>query len=156
MIKLKDIISEKIIKEDETKATHLYSDIEIKAKPQPEVQKAVERFRSLPFEERKRQPLLYWLLGAGTPSYKMSKEDSDYTDKSPHKDQTCANCEYQFIETAHGHVICSQISGRIKPEGWCRLWETAEEGEDHDSTSHGAYKSKEYYSTAGVIGQSGE
>jgi len=103
---------------------YLYSDVEKYAKPQPEVEAAIKRFRALPEEQKAKTPLLYWLLGAGTPPYKMSKEDSKYSDISPHADRVCANCEFQYIKTANGHYICSQISGRIRPEGWCKLWKS--------------------------------
>lgn len=92
---------------------------------QPEVKKAVERFRQLPVEERAKQPLLYWLLGAGTPPYKVSKKDSEYKDPTEIPNQTCDNCEFYYFETSNDVYICSQISGDVKPKAWCNLWDSA-------------------------------
>lgn len=89
--------------------------------PEP-VQKVVEEFRSLSDEERAKRPLLYHILGAGTPDYKMSQEDSDYTDKSEVEGQTCENCQFAYLSVARDKYICSQIAGYIEPAGWCRLW----------------------------------
>lgn len=96
---------------------------------QPEVQKAIERWRALPDEEKESQPLLYWLLGDGTPPYKMSKKDSQYTDKSTVRDQRCANCQFAYQNNSDGNYICSQIRDDIKPLGWCKLWKIAENSE---------------------------
>lgn len=90
---------------------------------QPEVQDAIERFRRLPMAERD-TPLLYWLLGDGTPPYKMSKEDSAYQ-ATPQGKQKCSNCEYAYKKVVREQFICSQISGDIRPEAWCRLWKAS-------------------------------
>jgi hypothetical protein len=71
-------------------------------------------------------PLLYLLLGDGTPAYKMSKADAAYVDKSKAKDQVCGNCRFIFTHPPTGETICSQVRGAIKPAGWCRLWKLAE------------------------------
>ena len=89
----------------------------------PEVQEAILRWQSLPEEERRDQPLLYWLLGSGTPEYKMDPEYANYTDESTVDNQTCANCEFTYLKIANKKFICSQISGGIHPNGWCRLWQ---------------------------------
>ena len=89
---------------------------------QPEVQQAVERWKELPEEERAKTPLLYWVLGSGTPPYKMSAGESQYTDNSTVEGQTCGNCEFAYLKIANKKFICSQIRGRIQPAGWCRLW----------------------------------
>ena len=87
------------------------------------VRKTIEEFRQLPEEERARRPLLYYLLGDGTPPYKMSKEDSDYSDKTPLESQTCENCEFLYLKPYKNKYICSKIAGEIVPAGWCKLWE---------------------------------
>ena len=87
---------------------------------QPEVKQAVGRFRQLPMAEREDKPLLYWLLGSGTPDYKMSKEDSEY--QLSRGEQKCSNCEFAYKKVVRDRYICSQISGPIKPGDWCRLW----------------------------------
>lgn len=88
---------------------------------QPEVQEAVERFRQLPLDERAEKPLLYWLLGSGTPPFKMSRIDSAYQDK-PFGFQKCGSCRFAWQRVKTGQYICSQIAQEIAPEAWCRLW----------------------------------
>lgn len=89
---------------------------------QPGVKADIERWRELPIEERENQPLLYWLLGEGTPDYKMSKDDSEYVDESQVEGQTCKNCEFAYHSLSNDTYICSQISGPIMLDGWCKLW----------------------------------
>lgn len=108
------------VNEDES---HYYSDVPENA--QPEVKKAIERWRNLPIEERKDQVLLWWLLGSGTPPYKMPPKDALYVDESKNNNSNCGNCEYLYIKTSNGHHICSQISGDVNPNGWCKLWKKA-------------------------------
>jgi len=92
---------------------------------QPEVAEAVERWREEVDEETKENvPLLYWLLGTGTPPYKMEKGDADY-DTKPHNDMRCGNCEY-YYEGMDGSGVCSQVRGNIQRSHWCRLWEETE------------------------------
>jgi len=88
---------------------------------QPEVKKAVKRFRELPLAERQSQPLLYWLLGEGTPDFKMSKLDAAYQSE-PRGKQKCANCEFAYKKVVRDQFICSQIEGDIASQAWCRLW----------------------------------
>lgn len=94
---------------------------------QPGVKKEIEKFRKLPPEERSKQPLLYWLLGEGTPDFKMAKKDALYTDKTKVPSQKCSNCMFAYTKVVTSESICSQISGKIKPEAWCRLWRSGEE-----------------------------
>jgi len=68
-------------------------------------------------------PLLYRLLGSGTPDYKMSKGQSLYVHDSEVSGQTCENCQYAYQSVTRGTYICSQIRGNIHPEAWCKLWE---------------------------------
>ena len=90
----------------------------------PGVQKAVEEFHQLPEEQKASTPLLYYILGDSTPAYKMSQEDSEYTDKSTVEGQTCKNCEFAYQKVVSGKYICSQIAGEIQPPGWCKLWKS--------------------------------
>ena len=85
------------------------------------VQKAISQFRRLPIEERRKKPLLYWLLGSGTPPYKMTKKGSNYIGK-PYRGQKCGNCRFTFQRYVNDELICSQIQGNIELEHWCRLW----------------------------------
>jgi hypothetical protein len=87
-----------------------------------ETKDAIERFMQLPKKVRDWKPLLYYVLGAGTPPYKMSKKDSAYTDVSTKK-QNCANCIFTYIKYVENKPICSQIRGTIRLEGWCKLWQ---------------------------------
>ena len=41
------------------------------------VRQAIAEFHKLPDDVKKSTPLLYFILGSGTPEYKMSREDSD-------------------------------------------------------------------------------
>lgn len=105
--------------EDNHDAGNNYPDAGERA--QPEVQQAIERFRKLSDEEKENKVLLYWLLGEGTPDYKMAPDDAAYQD-SPQGKQKCANCEFAYKKVVKDQFICSQISGDIAPEAWCRLW----------------------------------
>lgn len=90
---------------------------------QPEVQKAVERFRKLPLIERDEKPLLYWLLGSGTPEYKAAPKDAEYMEDSKVEEQKCGNCRFAYKKVIlDDHYICSQIRGPIRPAGWCKWW----------------------------------
>lgn len=102
-----------------------YESVDENADPQPEVQEAVERFREMDPEDRDTNILLYWLLGSGTPPYKMSKEDSHYSHTSGNQEEACANCEYLYQKVTTGDHICSQIRGKVKPGGWCNQWAPA-------------------------------
>lgn len=89
----------------------------------PSVQTEIEKFDALSDEEKANKPLLYHLLGQGTPAFKMDKKDAEYVDKSTVKDQACANCRFAYKKVVEDdRFICSQIRGTIRPEGWCRLW----------------------------------
>lgn len=88
---------------------------------QPEVQDAVERFRDLPLKERAKLPLLYWLLGSGTPELKFAKADVAYGLPQA-RNQTCENCVFAYAHLATGDLICSQVSGTIDPQKWCNRW----------------------------------
>ena len=129
VIKLMDLLKEQ--NQDMAKNSHLYLNAEKNS--QPEIKKAIERFRQLPREIREKQPLLYWLLQKGTPNYKMSKEDSHYVDVSEVKGQMCQNCKFIYKRMDGGKFICSQINemdspskGEISRLGWCRLWNPME------------------------------
>lgn len=97
-----------------------------------EVKQAIQRFREMDSEERDTDILLYWLLGAGTPPYKMSKEDSQYSDNTGTNEQACANCEFLYQKTTSGEYVCSQIRGKVDPGGWCNLWKLADTIEDNE------------------------
>lgn len=120
-MKLKKIFEDEIkkaLKEEKTKLS--YPDAGQNA-PR-EVKKAIERFMSMSSEERETDILLYWLLGSGTPEYKMSKKDSGYVDRSKEPETVCTNCEYLYEKVGTGEYICSQIRGKVQPEGWCKYW----------------------------------
>jgi len=85
------------------------------------VQKAVEEFRLLPSEIRAKKPLLYYLLGSGTPPYKMTKKDSNYIGRTVNG-QNCGNCRFTFQRYVNKEFICSQIEGNIELNHWCKLW----------------------------------
>ena len=87
-----------------------------------EVKAAIERFMRKPKAFRDNKPLLYFILGSGTPPFKMSKKDSLYVDKTA-KAQKCSNCIFTYIKYVDDKPICSQIRGTIKLGGWCKLWQ---------------------------------
>ena len=86
------------------------------------VQQAIAEFHKLPEKVKKTTPLLYYILGSGTPDYKMSQEDSEYTDQSSNPNMTCANCEFAYQKVINKKFICSQIRDHIQLEGWCNQW----------------------------------
>jgi len=93
---------------------------------QPEVREAVQRFRqTVPEEVAEEDALLYWLLGTGTPDYKMSKEDSEYQ-SAPSGGEQCGNCEYLYASNESGNLICSKIRGPVEWSGWCKLHDHAD------------------------------
>jgi hypothetical protein len=85
------------------------------------VKKAIQEFRRLPNDVKEQKPLLYWLLGSGTPPYKMTKKGSNYIGK-PYRGQKCGNCRFTFQRYVNDELICSQIQGNIELDHWCRLW----------------------------------
>lgn len=103
-----------------------YESVDQRAEPQPEVKKAVQRFRDMDPSERDTNILLYFLLGSGTPPYKMSKEDSQYSDTGGTQEEACANCTFLYQKVVTGEHICSQIRGEVKPGGWCNQWAPAD------------------------------
>lgn len=109
-----------------------YETVDERAEPQPEVKKAVERFRKMDPEERDTNILLYWLLGSGTPPYKMSQEDAQYSDNAGTAETACANCEFFYQKVPTGEYICSQIRGKVRPGGWCNQWKLSDEIEKND------------------------
>ena len=86
-----------------------------------ETKRVIESFQNEPKELRDKKPLLYYILGSGTPPYKMGKKESGYVDVSSGR-QKCANCIFTFQNTVKKTYICSQIRGTIKLGGWCKLW----------------------------------
>lgn len=91
-----------------------------------EVREAVSRFREeVPDGVKVDTPLLYWLLGASTPAYKMGKGDAEYQDE-PKDSNYCGNCEYAYYSNETGNLICSQIRGPIDWDGWCKFWDETE------------------------------
>ena len=86
-----------------------------------ETKRAIEKFMSLPANVRANKPLLYYVLGSGTPSYKMSKRDSKYVDVAKGREK-CSNCIFTYIKYVDNTPICSQIRGTIALGGWCKLW----------------------------------
>jgi hypothetical protein len=86
-----------------------------------ETKRVIESFQRETKALRDKKPLLYYILGSGTPPYKMSKEDSKYVDKASGR-QNCSNCIFTFQNYVKKTYICSQIRGTIKLGGWCKLW----------------------------------
>lgn len=114
-------------KKDKNNKKYFYRHLD-KEKLSPEIKQLLDKFRMLPEDEKRRTPLLWWLLGTSTANFKMSKEDASYVDKSQTTDQICANCKSIYYN--QGKYICDQVgmgekgNDLIKPQGWCKLWRT--------------------------------
>lgn len=93
----------------------------------PQVKVAIKEFLKKPKEYRESVPLLYYLLRAGTMSYKMSKEVAEYVNESHLKTQNCKNCIFGFENLVTKKAVCSQMRGFIAYEGWCKLWKSGHE-----------------------------
>ena len=86
------------------------------------VREAVEVWREeVPDAVKYEVPLLYWLLGAGTPDYKMPKDAAGYVER-PVDGMRCDNCEY-YYEAPDGSAVCSQVRGDVEADHYCDLWE---------------------------------
>lgn len=84
---------------------------------------SIQQFHRLPVVQKQQVPLLYFLLGSGTPPYKMSPADASYQNQ-PMGQQRCGNCIHAYQHVKSQTFICDQIRGGIQPQGWCRLWST--------------------------------
>ncbi len=90
---------------------------------QPEVKKAIERFRRLPDDEKEGQVLLWWLTGGqSTQAFKMTKRDAGYVDH-PVEGAQCSLCKFAYYSMYEKKYICSQIVGEIFPNAVCQLFE---------------------------------
>lgn len=88
----------------------------------PGTREEIDRFEQMPNEYKEKTPLLYHILGDSTPAYKMSPSDAEYVETSNVPGQNCENCRYTYHQPKRDAYICSQIRGKIKLAGWCRLW----------------------------------
>jgi hypothetical protein len=92
------------------------------------VQGFARAYRHLPSAapgiEKTQVPMLYALLGSGTPPLKMAREDAAYQEEPHASGQRCSNCSSAYKNAVSGDTVCSQVSGSIEPEAWCRLWNT--------------------------------
>jgi len=100
------------------------------AKAPRAVQEAIQEYRALPEDERVETPLLYWLLGDGTPPFKMTKVEAGYIDDSPYN-QNCGNCTHAYTHVTSGIAICDQMRGVIEPQAWCRVWSEPDDPEEY-------------------------
>mgnify|MGYP003140310448 CR=1 FL=1 len=87
-----------------------------------EIKERILEFQQLPIEERKRLPLLWFVLNQSTAPFKMSKAVANYVDINQGSKENCGNCMYQYLRTYNKKYICSQMRGEINPQGWCKLW----------------------------------
>ncbi|MHA2020364.1 MAG: high-potential iron-sulfur protein [Candidatus Thorarchaeota archaeon] len=88
----------------------------------PGTKESIDRFDQMSDEYKEKTPLLYHVLGESTPAYKMSQADSDYVKTSKVPSQNCENCIFTYHQPKRDVYICSQIRGKIRLSGWCRLW----------------------------------
>jgi hypothetical protein len=103
-----------------------------------EIQAFIERFRKAPEGKRGEKPLLYVILGDGTPPYKFAKAEVKYTDDpstlkegegggEPYevayrRGLTCSNCSSLYVHVTSDTLICDRMRGVVKREGWCNRW----------------------------------
>jgi hypothetical protein len=71
-------------------------------------------------------PFLYFVLGQGTPAFKMEQNTADYGLSQVHG-QSCGNCIYSYTNNVEEKNICSQIRGQIHGRMWCKLWSDKKE-----------------------------
>ena len=91
---------------------------------QPEIQAAIDRYRRMPLAFRAQNMLWAWLLGPdGTPPYKFTQAEVNYTDVSWRPDLNCGNCQRIYLHPPTSIYICSGIRGEIVPQGMCTIWE---------------------------------
>ena len=90
------------------------------------MREALKRWKDLPRDEKLSTPLWSWLLGDGTPVYKLPGAALEYTSKSEFAARTCGNCRFAYQKVATGKYICSVIRGPIAPAGWCQMWDGVE------------------------------
>lgn len=90
---------------------------------QPEVRKALERWKELPRDVKLSGPLWHWLLGDPTPVYKLPGDAVGYTNQSKFADRKCSTCRYAYQQVVTEDLICSVIRGDIEAPGWCELWD---------------------------------
>jgi hypothetical protein len=99
----------------------------------------IDAWRQRSLEERKSRPLLYAILGDGTPLFKFDPEDIAYTEATEGlregfgKDgpdttgyklgQACGNCRSLFIHKTSGVRICDQMKVTVREKAWCNRWE---------------------------------
>ncbi len=82
---------------------------------------AWEAYSQLPKEVQDSRPFLYFILGKGTPDFKMPTTTARYVQNSA-TGQNCQNCRYAYFQPKREIGICSQIRGHIVPAAWCKLW----------------------------------
>lgn len=103
-----------------------------------EVSAFIERFRKAPEAKRGEKPLLYAILGDGTPAYKFAKAEVKYVaDTTESKEGeggdepgamayarglTCSNCNSIYLHVPTDTLICDRVRGAITREGWCNRW----------------------------------
>jgi hypothetical protein len=66
-------------------------------------------------------PLLYRILGDGTPPYKFSKAEVERS-KSPVEGRSCANCMRWYMHVASSTGICDYVNGVWAAQEWCEHW----------------------------------
>lgn len=103
-----------------------------------EVSAFIERFRKAPEGKRSEKPLLYAILGDGTPAYKFGKNEVRYVENTGELKEgegtgdpgamayarglTCSNCNSLYTHTPTETLICDRVRGVIAREGWCNRW----------------------------------
>jgi hypothetical protein len=57
------------------------------------------------------------------PAELATRENNEYTDRSPHRDRHCFNCTNFIPPQTKGQCgRCDTVKGPINPLGWCKAW----------------------------------
>lgn len=80
------------------------------------VQQAIEKYRCLPADQRKKTPLKLWLLGDNGEGLKISKEEAKYKAYS----KECWKCEHMYFKNKQ--PMCEIVEGIVSGIGGCRYF----------------------------------
>ena len=112
-----------------------------------DVQAFIERFRKAPEAKRGEKPLLYVILGDGTPAYKFSPIEVKYAEDTTELEEgkggdepgamayarglTCSNCNSLYSHVTTDTLICDRVRGVVKRTGWCNRWNAPQSAEKY-------------------------
>lgn len=105
-----------------TRATKRFWYTKVPSGVQPEVLRALRRYRKLPEELRAHISFWEWLLGPwGTPWAKMDPADIEWT-MHPVEGRQCNNCQRYYLHVVTNTGLCDRVAGVWLPTWWCDQW----------------------------------